>query len=176
VGRSYGNTYHRPGYYPPYYGGYYRPHYYYGFPRYYGPYLSGYAFGYPTWGFSVGVGIGFGVGYPGYYGYGYPAYGYFGYGYPGYAYPAYGYPGYVAAYRPFGGVRIDVPQRDAEVYVDGYFAGVVDDYDGAFQQLNLEPGTHRLEIRGAGFETVSFEVNTEPGRTITYRTSLRPQP
>ena len=149
---------HRHGYYRPYY---YTPYYYGGYPAFYGPYLSGYAFGYPTWGFSVGFGFG--------YGYGYPAYGYPAYGYPGYPYPAYGYP-----YRPYGGVRIDVPQRDAEVYLDGYFAGSVDNYDGTFQQLNIEPGAHKLEIRAPGFSTVSFDVNVEPGRTITYRTSLRP--
>ena len=149
---------YRHGYYRPYY---YTPYYYGGYPSFYGPYLSGYAFGYPTWGFSVGFGFG----------YGYPAYGYPAYGYPGYPYPAYGYP-----YRPYGGVRIDVPQRDAEVYLDGYFAGSVDNYDGTFQQLNIEPGPHKLEIRSPGFSTVSFDVNVEPGRTITYRTSLRPAP
>jgi hypothetical protein len=71
-------------------------------------------------------------------------------------------------------VRIDLPQRDAEVYVDGYFAGIVDDYDGAFQQLNLEAGPHRIEVRAPGFTPISFEVNIAPGRTITYRTQLRP--
>jgi hypothetical protein len=148
---------HRHGYYRPYY---YTPYYYGGYPAYYGPYLSGYAFGYPTWGFGVGFGFG----------YGYPAYGYPAYGYPAYPYPAYGYP----YYRPYGGIRIDVPQRDAEVYLDGYFAGSVDNYDGTFQQLNIEPGPHKLEIRAPGFSAVSFDVNVEPGRTITYRTSLRP--
>jgi hypothetical protein len=147
---------YRPYYYRPYY---YTPYYYGGYPAYYGPFAAGYAFGYPTWGFSVGFGFGFG----------YPAYGYPAYAYPAYPYPTYGYP-----YRPYGGVRIDVPQRDAEVYLDGYFAGAVDNYDGTFQQLNLEPGPHKLEIRAPGFSTVAFEVNVEPGRTITYRTSLRP--
>jgi hypothetical protein len=161
---------HRGGYRPAYpHGRYYRPYYYTpyyygGYPAFYGPYAAGYGFGYPTWGFSIG--FGFGYGYPAY---GYPAYGYPAYGYPAYPYPAYGYP-----YRPYGGVRIDVPQRDAEVYLDGYFAGAVDNYDGTFQQLNLEPGPHKLEIRAPGFSTVAFDVNVEPGRTITYRTSLRP--
>jgi hypothetical protein len=158
---------HGYGHYRPYYAPYYYPAY----GGFYGPYAAGYAFGYPTWGFSIG--FGFGYGYPayGYAGYGYPAYGYPAYGYP-YPYPAYGYP----YYRPYGGVRIDVPQRDAEVYLDGYFAGAVDNYDGNLQQLNLEPGPHKLEIRAPGFSTVAFEVNIEPGKTITYRTALRPAP
>ena len=40
--------------------------------------------------------------------------------------------------------------------------------------MTLEPGPHRIEIQRDGFEPVSFEVNVEPGRTITYRTQLRP--
>ena len=145
-------TYYRPNYYRP---NYYRPYYY------YGP-------------FSPGVGLSYGYGYPGYYSpysYGYSN------GYPAYGYPGYGYGRYGSGYgygRAYGGVRIDMPQRDAEVYADGYFVGTVDNFDGALQQLNLEPGVHRLEVRLAGFEPVSFEVNVEPGRTITYRTALRP--
>lgn len=145
---------YRPSYYRPYY---YSP-YLYGYPGYYGPYAYGYAFGYPAYGYP-------GYGYPGYYGY--RGYGYSGY----YGYREYGYGG---RYRPYGGVRIDIPQRDAEVYVDGYYAGGVDDFDGTFQQLNLEPGPHRIEVRSPGFTPISFEVSIEPGRTITYRSALRP--
>jgi hypothetical protein len=129
--------------------------FYYGSPWYGG--LYAYRYGYPF----------------GYYGYGYPGYGYPGYGYPGYGYP-YGYlggPGY--AVRSYGGVRIDLPQKDAEVYVDGYYAGVVNDFDGSLQQVNLEPGPHKIEVRAEGYQPVSFEVNVEPGRTIRYRAALR---
>jgi PEGA domain-containing protein len=137
---------------------------FYGYPGYYG---------YP---YSYGYGYGYGYGYPafGYRGYGYPGYGYPGYGYSGYGYPPYGYPGYAVSGRPYGGVRIDLPQRDAEVYVDGYFVGIVDDFDGAFQHVNVEAGPHRIEVRAPGFETIAFEVNIEPGQTITYRAPMRP--
>ena len=72
-------------------------------------------------------------------------YGYgFGFGYP-YAwgpYPYYGYPYYYGAYDYTGAARLEVKPREAQVYVDGYFVGVVDDFDGTFQRLNLEPGEH----------------------------------
>ena len=116
-------------------------------------------------------------GYPGYYGgyrYGYPAYGYYGPSYYGWAAPyGYGVRGYAG--RPYGGVRIDLPQRDAEVFVDGYFVGTVDDFDGRLQQANLETGPHRIEVRHPGFAPIQFEVNVEPGRTITYRGDMRPR-
>lgn len=68
-----------------------------------------------------------------------------------------------------GGVRLKVNARDAEVYVDGYYAGIVDDFDGIWQQLRLDDGGYRIEIKKPGFETLTFDVRVQPGRTITYR-------
>ena len=58
-------------------------------------------------------------------------------GYPGY----YGgsYSGYTSSYRDTGGLRLKVKPRDAQVLVDGYFVGTVDDFDGVFQRLDLPP-------------------------------------
>jgi hypothetical protein len=130
--------------------------FFYGRPGFFGAY----GYGSPFWGY----------GYPYYYGY--PAY--------GYPYPAtygnvvpygYGYGGYSG--QPYGGLRIDLPQRDAEVYVDGYFVGTVDDFDGASQQANLSAGPHQIEISSPEFETIQFNVNIEAGRSITYRGAMR---
>ncbi len=75
-----------------------------------------------------------------------------------------------------GGVRLKVNARDAEVYVDGYYAGVVDDFDGLWQQLRLDDGGYRIEIRKPGFETLTFDVRVQPGRTITYRGEMQTIP
>jgi hypothetical protein len=110
--------------------------------------------------------------------YGYPRHGYAyrGYGYGRPAYGGYAAPGYLAPVpgRHYGGVRIDLPQRDAQVFVGGYFVGTVDDFDGVFQQLNLEPGAHRIDIRAPEYEPIVFDIRVEPGQTITYRASMRP--
>jgi hypothetical protein len=88
---SYADQFNR--FYGPYYTPYYSPYYYDDF--YYGGY-----WGYPYWGFSVGIGWG----YP-YYGYGwgwgYPYYPYYGWGYPYYGcgYPGYGNGGYYPYYN-----------------------------------------------------------------------------
>ena len=66
--------------------------------------------------------------------------------------------------------------RETEVYVDGYFAGIVDDFDGAFQQLNLDVGPHRIELRHPGHESISFEIRTQPDEKITYKADLKPAP
>jgi hypothetical protein len=71
--------------------------------------------------------------------------------------------------RTYGGVRITEAPRDAQVFVDGYYVGIVDDFDGVFQHVNLEAGQHRIEVRAADYEPLSFDVYVQPGRTITLR-------
>jgi len=92
---------------------------------------------------------------------------YYPYGY----YPPYGYP---FPYANYGSVRLEIDQKDAAVFVDGYYAGIVDDYDGVFQRLNLKVGGHRIEICHAGFETLVFDVNIQIGRTITFHHAMVP--
>jgi len=75
-----------------------------------------------------------------------------------------------------GKLRLDIEQRDAEVYIDGYYAGVVDDFDGVLQGLRLEPKQYAVEIALPGYAPLQFDVQITPGRTTTYRGSLLPEP
>jgi hypothetical protein len=99
---------------------------------------------------SIGIGIYYGSG-------GYP----YGYTPRGYYDPI---PG-----RPYGGLRITGVSRDAQVFADGYYVGIVNDFDGVFQHLNLEAGPHRIEIAEPGFGGFEFDVLVQPGRTTTLR-------
>ncbi len=101
----------------------------------------------PSW--SIGVYYGTG----GYYPYGYTPDGYFN-PIPGHYY---------------GGLRITGAPRSAHVFADGYYVGLVDDFDGIFQHMNLEAGPHHIEIQAEGFAPVAFDVNVRPGETITFR-------
>jgi hypothetical protein len=74
--------------------------------------------------------------------------------------------------RLYGGLRITGAPRDAQVFADGYYAGIVDDFDGVFQHLNLEVGPHHVEIDAPGMEPIAFDVQIEPGRTMTFRADL----
>jgi hypothetical protein len=132
-------------YYRPYYGSRFGLSIYGGYPYGYYPYGYGYPYGY------YGYGYGYPYGYGGYYGYGGGGYGY------GYRESAY------------GGVRITDAPRDAAVYADGYYVGTVDDFDGTFQRLDLEAGSHHIEIMPQGQQPIAFDVNIRPGQTITYR-------
>ena len=112
-----------------------------------------------------------------------PGYGY-GYGglYGGYYDPWYdpwygAYPGYSGGsqttYNDEGGLRLKIKPKNAEVYVDGYFTGTVDEFDGMFQKLHLDSGVHRIEVRAAGFETLTFEVRISADHTTTYQGEMR---
>jgi hypothetical protein len=121
--------------------------------------------------------------YGGYYGgfyapYGYGGYGYGGYGgdYGGYYDPWYGgYPTYQsnATHKDEGALKLKIKPREAEVYVDGYFAGVVDDFDGLFQKLRVETGSHRIEVRAAGYEPLTIDVRVAADHTTTYQGELK---
>lgn len=75
----------------------------------------------------------------------------------------------------FGRLRLQVQPRDAEVFVDGYYAGLVDDFDGRFQGLQLETGGYKVEIRKPGWESLTFDVRVTPDRTTSYKGELIPQ-
>ncbi len=61
-----------------------------------------------------------------------------------YGYPyGYGYPYHGAA----ADIRTEITPKNAEVYVDGYFAGRANDFDGAFQALHVVPGGHAITVR-----------------------------
>lgn len=151
----------------------YRGRHRHGIPHIHGSYF--YFPGYST--FSLGVAVGAGLRYydPYWYGAGLRHYhdpywyGYYGHGY---GYTAWN-PGPRYDYYT-GSLRLKVRPRFAEVYVDGYYAGRVDDYDGVFQRLRLEEGAHHIEIRRAGHAPLEFEVMILPGETITYEGYLEP--
>lgn len=121
---------------------------------YYGGYYD------PWW---LGPAYGGYLGYGGYYG-GYydPWYG----GDPTYQQPSYGY-------GDEGSLRLKIKPREAEVYVDGYFVGVVDAFDGVFQRLHIESGPHRIEVRAQGYDSLTFDVRITPEHGTTYQGELK---
>jgi hypothetical protein len=110
----------------------------------------------------------------------------FGYGFydpfwnwgPGWG-PGWGFPGWFPPFGPafagaFGSARLQVTPRQAEVYVDGYLAGTVDDFDGVFQRLDVAPGEHDLTIYLEGYQTLTQKLLFRPGATVQIRHRLQP--
>ena len=134
---------------------------YYGSHSYYRPYV-----------FRPRFSIGFGIyaGYPVPYTYSYP-----------YPVVVYGYraprervmitPG--SAY--YGGVALEMTPYDADVFVDGEYAGRVEDFDGSDQPLTLASGLHHVEVQARGYEPLVFNVEIQPGQVVPYRGTMQPQ-
>jgi len=94
-------------------------------------------------------------------------------GYPGW-YP-YGFyaPAYGGVYgHPTGSARLQVTPKQAEVYVDGYLAGTVDDFDGFLQRLDVPAGEHELTLYLPGYRTIRQTVLFRPGATVKISTAM----
>jgi hypothetical protein len=132
--------------------GFYRPYYY------YRPYYSSFFYG------------GF---YSPYYGPFYagwdPFYAQYPYPYP-YAYPRRYYSGNWAS------ARLEVKPRDAQVYLDGYFVGIVDQFDGVFQRLDLPTGEHELTVYLKGYRPYRERTLFRPGESYHFKAILEPLP
>jgi hypothetical protein len=87
---------------------------------------------------------------------------------PGPAYPAYRYAGAESH------LRVTMKPRDASVYVDGYFAGEVDDFDGRFQRLHVRPGAHDITIYREGYRSRTERLYLSPGATRSIEGDLEP--
>jgi len=124
---------------------------------------------------SVRVHVGVGYGYrPYYYGYGPWIYGSWYYGPWYYGYPqTYPYP-YGYRYDDSASMRLQVTPRQTEVFVDGYFAGTVDDFDGTLQRLHLEPGDHDVELYLPGHRNVVQHIYLQPTKTFRIRHEMVP--
>jgi hypothetical protein len=85
--------------------------------------------------------------------------------YPWWTPPLDAYAYYPAYYDSRAALRIEVKPKKAAVYVDGYYAGVVDDFNGFFQRLHVPPGQHELTLYLENYRTVHQHVAVSPGST-----------
>ena len=90
------------------------------------------------------------------------------YGYGHYVAPHYGGYGYSSA------VRLEVDPEETEVYVDGYYTGIVDSFDGFLQRLRLPPGEHEVELYLEGYENIRQTLYLAPGETYRIRHDMQP--
>lgn len=71
---------------------------------------------------------------------------------------------------PMGALRLEVePKESLQIFVDGAYVGTPADLG---DELELAPGTRRIELRANGYRTLVFSAEIVDGRSITYRGSL----
>jgi len=115
-----------------------------------------------------------GGGYWGPWGYGSPYWGW-GWGWNPYWWGPWGpYPGYYRFDERTASVRLEVTPKDTQVYLDGYYQGIVDDFDGVFQRLKSRPGEHEVVLYLKGYKTVRQSLALKRGED--YKTKLAMTP
>jgi hypothetical protein len=76
-------------------------------------------------------------------------------------------------YDGMAALRLLVDPPETRVFVDGYFAGLVEDFDGLFQRLHLPEGCHELSLVLAGHRTHRVRVYATPDRALKVQHSMR---
>jgi len=91
--------------------------------------------------------------------------------YPWWTRPTYRYH-YFPPYDYRAEVRVIATPRDTSVYVDGFYAGIVDDFDGMFQKLLLPPGGHSFVLFREGYRTAQYNMYLQPSSTLKLRHTM----
>lgn len=89
-------------------------------------------------------------------------------GYPYYRYWDRGY------YDNSAELRLEVKPKEAQVYVDGYYAGIVDDFNGVFQRLHIRPGRHELTLYMPGYRSVRQNLYLSVGQDSKIKFNMVP--
>jgi hypothetical protein len=84
------------------------------------------------------------------------------------------YPWYLPIYDTQAYLKIDVEPEDAAVYIDGYYAGIADDFDGFFENLPLTPGGHTIVVYLNGYRSIQQSVHVPAGGTFKIKGTLEP--
>jgi hypothetical protein len=66
-----------------------------------------------------------------------------------------------------------VEPEQTRVFVDGYYAGTVDDFDGMFQRLYIAPGRHDIAFKLEGYRTHRVMVYATDDNTIKIRHDMQ---
>ena len=86
---------------------------------------------------------------------------------------SYPYPYYWGGvYDRTGAARIQVTPSQTQVFVDGYFVGTADKFDGSMQRLRVEAGAHELEFYLEGYRTARQPVLFRQEGTVTIKLAM----
>jgi hypothetical protein len=80
------------------------------------------------------------------------------------------------AYRTASRVRLQVTPKEAQVYVDGYYVGTVDDFDGVFDRVVVPPGEHEIVLYLQGYRTVRQTIRLKPREDSRIRYTMEHLP
>lgn len=75
-----------------------------------------------------------------------------------------------------GRLVLEVQPTSAQIFADGYYVGVPDDFSVTRGGGLLEAGPHRIDVSAPGFEPLTVDLRVSPGQPVTYRAVLKSLP
>jgi hypothetical protein len=73
-----------------------------------------------------------------------------------------------------GEIKLEVTPERAAVFVDGHFAGTVNQFRGAGRGMLVAPGNHHIKIGLVGYQPFETDVTLLAKQKITVKTDLAP--
>jgi hypothetical protein len=83
------------------------------------------------------------------------------------------------AYRPVvlrGALVLETIPDVAQVYIDGFYVGLAEEFGLRGRPLDLSAGPHHIELRTAGYQSANFSVMIEPDGIVRYRGDMQSLP
>jgi hypothetical protein len=71
---------------------------------------------------------------------------------------------------------LDVQPATAQVFTDGYYVGLPEDFSATRGGALIEAGAHRLDLSAPGYESMAVDLRVTPGQVVTYRATLKALP
>jgi hypothetical protein len=72
-----------------------------------------------------------------------------------------------------GGLVLQTIPDAAQVFVDGYYVGLAEEFGLRGRAMDIRAGAHRIELRAPGYETLTFSVMIEPNDIVRYRGDMQ---
>lgn len=88
----------------------------------------------------------------------------------------YGYGDYGVSAAPeaaYGGISFDITPSNAAVFVDGTYVGTVADFSATNPPLTMAVGTHHIEIRAQGYQTLAFDADVNSREVVPYQGTMQ---
>ncbi len=78
--------------------------------------------------------------------------------------------------QPRATLRLKVTPQKTQVYVDGYYSGIAEDFEGHSDRLPVSAGEHEIVLYLKGYRTVRQSLNLRPGRDYTVEQKMEKLP
>jgi hypothetical protein len=73
-----------------------------------------------------------------------------------------------------GGLVLQTIPDAAQVFVDGYYVGLAEEFGLHGRPMDISAGAHRIELRAPDYETLAFSVSIGPNDIVRYRGDMQP--